>query len=77
MLRNRLRELMAKQDLTIKGLVEATGISRNTLSNIVNNPHANVSTKTLSKLCRTLNVDPGEFYEWELDIDDVIKQLRR
>ena len=77
MLRNRLKELMAKRNLTIKDLVEATGISRNSFSHMVNNPHANISVKNLSKLCRVLDVGPGEFYEWESDLDDVIRQLRR
>lgn len=77
MLRNRLPELMAKRGLTIKDLIETTGLTRSSFSNMVNNPHANISLKSLSKLCRVLNVGPGEFYEWESDIDNVIKQLRR
>ena len=77
MLHNRFKELMAKRSLGIKDIVEATGITRNALSNIANNPYATISNRTLSKLCRTLNVNPGEFYEWDSDIDDVIRQLRR
>lgn len=64
MLANRLKILLAERDLTIKDTVDKTGISRNTLSNIVNNPYANVSTTNVNKLCNFLDVTPGDFYDY-------------
>lgn len=67
MLRNRLRILLAERDLKIKDLMNATGLSRNSLSNMVNNRSANVSTKNLDKLCNYLEVTPTEFWEFKPD----------
>lgn len=67
MLRNRLKILIAERDLKIKDLMNATGLSRNSLSNIVNNRSANVSTKNLDKLCNYLEVTPTEFWEFKPD----------
>lgn len=64
MLANRLKILLAERDLTIKNTVDITGISRNTLSNIVNNPYANVSTANVDKLCNFLEITPNQFYDY-------------
>lgn len=64
MLANRLKILLAERDLTIKNTVDKTGISRNTLSNIVNNPYANVSTANVDKLCNFLEITPNQFYDY-------------
>lgn len=64
MLANRLKILLAERDLTIKDTVEKTGISRNTLSNIVNNPFANISTENVDKLCNYLGILPATFYDY-------------
>lgn len=42
-----------------------TNLSRNTVSNIVNNTHANISNRTLDTLCMFLNVEPSEIYEYQ------------
>lgn len=65
MLRNRLRILLAERDLKIKDVVNATELTRPTVSNIVNNRSANVSTKNLNKLCNYLEVMPNEFWEYK------------
>lgn len=64
MLANRLKILLAERDLSIKDTVNATGLSRNTLSNIVNNPFANISTENVDKLCNFLEVKPSKFYDY-------------
>lgn len=64
MLANRLKILLAERDLSIKDTVSETGISRNTLSNIVNNPFANISTENVDKLCNYLEVAPKDFYDY-------------
>lgn len=64
MLANRLRALLAERDLTIKDAMKATGISRSSFSNMVNNPYANISTDNVDKLCNFLSVGPSEFYDY-------------
>lgn len=77
LLHNKFKELTAKRSLTIQDVMKSTGVSRASLSNIANNKHATISNKTLSLICQALDVDPGEFYEWDSDIETAIKQLRR
>lgn len=64
MLANRLRALLAERDLTIKDAMKATGISRSSFSNMVNNPYANISTDNVDKLCNFLSVSPSGFYDF-------------
>ena len=64
MLANRLRALLAERDLTIKDAMKATGISRSSFSNMVNNPYANISTDNVDKLCNFLSVSPADFYDY-------------
>lgn len=70
LLANRLKILLAERDLTIKDLMKATGLSRNSLSNMVNNPFANIATDNVDKLCNYLEVAPKDFYDysgWRFD----------
>ncbi|MEN2361878.1 helix-turn-helix domain-containing protein [Levilactobacillus brevis] len=62
MLANRLSVLMAERQLSIKQVIDATGISRNTISNISNNPNANVATDTIDKLCNYMGIQPNDFF---------------
>lgn len=64
LLANRLKILLAERDLTIKDLMKATGLSRNSLSNMVNNPFANIATDNVDKLCNYLEVAPKDFYDY-------------
>ncbi|WP_203641696.1 helix-turn-helix domain-containing protein [Levilactobacillus andaensis] len=64
MLANRLNVLLAERQLSIKQVVDETGISRNTISNISNNVGANVATETIDALCRYLNVKPADFFSY-------------
>ena len=64
MLVNKLKVLLAERNLKIKDIVENTGLSRNTISNLVNNPSSNVSTSTLDKLCFFLKITPDDFFEY-------------
>ena len=72
MLRNRLKILLAGRDLSIKNVIENTGISRNVLSNMINKPFANVSTKNIDKLCNYLEITPAEFWEFKPDPDATV-----
>lgn len=64
MLANRLNVLLAERDLTIKQVTQETGISRNTISNLVNNPFGNISIDTVDVLCNYLSVTPTDFFEY-------------
>lgn len=72
LLANRLKILLAERDLSIKDLMNATGLSRNSLSNMVNNPMANIATDNIDKLCNYLEVSPKEFFDysgWRFDFE--------
>jgi DNA-binding Xre family transcriptional regulator len=74
MLANRLNVLLAERQLTNKQVVEATGLSRNSISNIINNPEANIATDTVDRLCLYLGVTPTDFfsyapYSFKYDLD--------
>ena len=64
MLANRLKILLAERDLTIKDVMNAVGLTRPSVSNMVNNPFANVSTKNIDKLCNYLGITPAEFFDY-------------
>ena len=64
LLANRLKILLAERDLSIKDVVSATKISRSAVSNIVNNPFANISTENVDKLCNYLEIAPRDFYDY-------------
>lgn len=64
MLANRLKVLLAERQLTNKQVSDDTKISRNTISNIINNPDANIATNTIDRLCNYLEIDPSDFFEY-------------
>lgn len=64
MLANRLKILLAERDLSIKDIVDAIGLSRPSVSNMVNNPFANIATENVDKLCNYLEVSPKEFFDY-------------
>lgn len=64
MLANRLSVLLAERGLSIKEVVDATGVSRNTISNLTNNPSGNINTETTDILCNYLQVTPQDFFEY-------------
>ncbi len=64
MLANRLKILLAERDLTIKNVIEAVHLSRPSVSNMVNNPFANISTENIDKLCNYLGITPKDFFDY-------------
>lgn len=67
MIRNSLHYLMTENNLNISQLSKATNISRNTISNLINNFElAAYKTETLSKLCSYFGIELMEL----LDFDD-------
>lgn len=72
MLRNRLKILLAERDLSIKDVVNTTGLTRPSVSNMVNNPFANIATENIDKLCNYLGATPTEFWEFKPDPDATV-----
>ena len=62
LLANNLKVLLAERNLKIKDVIENTNLSRNTVSNIVNNPCSNVSNNTIDEICNYLNIEPSVFF---------------
>lgn len=71
---NKLRVLLAERNLKIKDVVESTGLSRNTVSNLVNSPLSNISNSTLDKLCLLLKITPCDFFEYYPGINEFVKK---
>lgn len=76
MLANRLNVLLAERQLSIKEVVDELGISRSAVSNIVNNPQANIATDTIDKLCNYLGITPADFFvyaPYQFEFEDTMK----
>ncbi|MEK5418245.1 helix-turn-helix domain-containing protein [Paenibacillus sp. FSL L8-0708] len=69
MIRFSLDKLMKERGLEQKDIVEISGINRNTIKALANNANNRIDFPTLDKLCRSLNVLPGELIEY-IDEDD-------
>ena len=70
MLRYKLKELTAEKEfrerrrVTIQEIAEATGITRNTLSKMLNQPRASVRSENLDRLCGFFNCRIEELVEY-------------
>ncbi|TLQ20137.1 helix-turn-helix transcriptional regulator [Lentilactobacillus parafarraginis] len=65
MLANKLNVLMAERQLNIKDVVQGTGLSRNTISNLINSSDkGGINLRTINKLCMFFNVTPADFFEY-------------
>lgn len=80
MIRVRLRETMERyrldtgERLTYARLAELSGVGEGTLSSIGSRVGYNVTIGTIEKLCRALDVPPGDLLEL---IDDPPKENKR
>ena len=79
-LRIKLREAMLayKRDtdekMTYEILAERTGLATGTLQNMGSRPRYNAGLATLAKICKALNVTPGDLLEL---VDDPPKKKRK
>ncbi len=64
MIKNNLAVLMAKKKLKIVELHRLTGISTNTLSGLYNEKTNMISFNTIDKICKALNCNVGELFEY-------------
>ena len=64
MLRSRLNVLLAERDLRQDQIAKDTGISKVTISNLVNNKTNGFQYDTLNELSKYLDINPGELFEY-------------
>lgn len=75
MIRNRFSVLLAERELTASKVSADTGISRSTLSTLVNNSGDGVQFKTLDKICNYLEISPNDFFDYSPYILEYSLQL--
>jgi len=64
MIVNNIPVQMAKRRMNIQKLAEATGLSRTTLSNIVNDKFTRIDLKTIDVLCKALECNTQDLLEY-------------
>lgn len=70
MLRYNLNKLLAERNLSANRVYVDTGISRSTLSKLINNQSNMIQLETIDKLCQYLKVSPSEFLAYiPLDVE--------
>ncbi len=77
LIRWRLREVMARQRMSIRNLAEVTGMHRNSIASLRNQDTLpEIGGETLEKLCRALDCTPFDLIEYipELDVSDKMSQ---
>jgi len=69
-----LREIMTERKLRVKQLARMSGVSRNTIT-ALRGEWMGVSALTIARLCKALNVKPGDLFEYyEHDLCFSIRQ---
>jgi putative transcriptional regulator len=64
---------MEERGLDQKTIVDISGINRNTIKALANNANNRIDFPTLDKLCRSLNVVPGDLIEYIDEGDEGLK----
>lgn len=78
MLQNRLNVLIAQKGYSIKKVHDDTGLSRTTISNLVNNVGGGIQSVTLNRLCLYFGITPADFFDFvpfDLSYDAVADKL--
>jgi DNA-binding Xre family transcriptional regulator len=63
MIRLKVREVAARQKMSMRKLAKNADIAYNTLRTIYRDPYRSISTDTLDKLAEALDVDASELIE--------------
>lgn len=63
MIERTLRVLMAERRENIQSVSDATGLSRSTISSLINGAAKGIQFKTLIVLSNHFNVDPEKFFK--------------
>lgn len=66
-IRNRVRVLVDRLELTVYRFGKATGISQTTAYALYNNPGQYLGKDVMDAICRVYGVQPGELLEWVED----------
>lgn len=61
--RIKLKELMVEKDVNITRISKGTGLSRTTLTAIVNEEGRGIQMRTINKLCNYFDITPSELFE--------------
>lgn len=76
-----IKKIAKDKNLTIKELAQKSGVPYGTITNIISRDQESISTTTMDKLCKALNVDsdmllmdPKEYRDYMKKIDDYIRQ---
>lgn len=70
MIKNRVAVLLAERGLKITKVAQDTGISRNSITSLVQNDSEMIRLETINNLCKYLGVTPNEFFEYiPLDLE--------
>lgn len=67
MIVNRLSRLLGDRRMSISALQRQTGLSYVTLHNLYSDKSTRVDFETLNRICRALNVTPGDILEYTAD----------
>lgn len=62
MLANRLKAILAERNMSISTLAQNTSLSRNTISNLVNNPEGSINMSTVDEICSFLGLRIDDFF---------------
>lgn len=63
-MKNKLREILYDQRVTVTQLSRETGIPRPSIYNIMNNG-SSIKTESLLAICEALHISPNDFYGWK------------
>lgn len=70
MIKNRMAVLLAERGLKVTQVAHDTGISRNSITSLVQNDSEMIRLETINILCKYLRVTPNEFFEYiPLDLE--------
>jgi len=64
MIRVNLNVLLAERNMTASQLSNNTGISKTTLSSLVNNTSGGIQYDTIDKICLALGIGPNDFFDY-------------
>lgn len=66
----KINKLCAERNITINKLCIICGITQSTLANLKARPKTNISTVTILRICRGLNINMCDFFNDPLFIDN-------
>lgn len=74
MIINRFPVILAEKRLRVADVVRATGMSKTTLHKLYNDDSTRIDFETLDKLCRFLEVQVGDLFEYKPEDLSQVKQ---